>query len=210
MIICDICEKSFSNKGIGTHKWRSHGDGKNFKPLLGKCGWNKGLTKETDARLAKSGKTYHQGIKNGRIITWNEGKTKSTDDRLKKMSEEVSETVQKKVINGDWHLSFSKTRTHEYKGVRLRGKWEVAYAQYLDERCIEWTQPTKPFPYEFEGKTLHYFPDFYLIKDETYVEIKGYETEKDRAKWNHFPQKLIVLKGKDLVELGLPIEYKKL
>jgi predicted nuclease of restriction endonuclease-like RecB superfamily len=39
-----------------------------------------------------------------------------------------------------------------------------------------------------------YFPDFYIESLDLYVEIKGYETERDRAKWFQFPHKLVVLK----------------
>ena len=56
-VICDICGKEFSIKGIGTHKWRVHGEGKNFNPNIGyikgtRTAWNKGLTKETNSSVA--------------------------------------------------------------------------------------------------------------------------------------------------------------
>ena len=43
--------------GIGTHKWRVHGEGKNFNPNIGyikgtRTAWNKGLTKETNSSVA--------------------------------------------------------------------------------------------------------------------------------------------------------------
>ena len=55
-----------------------------------------------------------------------------------------------------------------------------------------------PFQYEYEGKTRNYYPDFYLVEDDKYVEIKGYETEKDRAKWTQFKKSLLILKRKEL------------
>lgn len=56
-VICDICGKEFSIMGIGTHKWRVHGEGKNFNPNIGyikgtRTAWNKGLTKETNSSVA--------------------------------------------------------------------------------------------------------------------------------------------------------------
>ena len=39
--------------------------------------------------------------------------------------------------------------------------------------------------------------DFYISDLDLYVEIKGYETEKDRCKWRDFPHKLIVLKKEE-------------
>lgn len=63
IVKCPVCEKEYSNMGIGTHIWRAHTEkGKNFDPNRGyKNGtisaWNKGLTKETDERVAKLCKT---------------------------------------------------------------------------------------------------------------------------------------------------------
>lgn len=207
MITCDICGKEFSPKGIGSHKWRVHGKGKEHKTHGG--GWNKGLSKHSDDRVRKYAETLSTKIASGEIQMWQTGLTKETCVSLQKSSKTISKTVNKKVIDGTWHFSFSKTRTHIYKGLHLRGKWEVAYAQYLDAHNVDWIQPTKSFPYTFEGKTRQYFPDFYLLEEDLYVEIKGYETPKDRAKWKEFPHKLLILKGKDLVKLGLDIEYKK-
>jgi len=36
-----------------------------------------------------------------------------------------------------------------------------------------------------------------------YMEIKGYKTPKDEAKWAQFPLKLKILEGKDLIQLGI-------
>lgn len=53
--------------------------------------------------------------------------------------------------------------------------------------------------YEFNNNTSYYTPDFYLIDIDLYIEIKGYETDKDRAKWSCFPLKLRVIKGAELL-----------
>lgn len=56
---CEICGQWFSIKGIGTHKWRMHGEGINFNPNRGyvkgtRKAWNKGLTKETNDSVKRS------------------------------------------------------------------------------------------------------------------------------------------------------------
>lgn len=117
--------------------------------------------------------------------------------------QKLSETVRKKVREGTWHLSFSRSRTHEYKGIKFHGMWEVRYAMYLDEQCIPWRRPNEKFAYSFEGRNSCYTPDFYLIDEGTYIEIKGYKTPKDEAKWSQFPLKLKILRGIDLIELGI-------
>lgn len=42
-----------------------------------------------------------------------------------------------------------------------------------------------------------------------YVEVKGWKTSKDEAKWAAFPRTLIVLSGTDLQKLGLDISVRK-
>ena len=53
IVQCEICGKWVKDKGLGSHKWRVHGEGQSFKPTLGKQPWSKGLTKET-SELVKS------------------------------------------------------------------------------------------------------------------------------------------------------------
>jgi hypothetical protein len=90
-----------------------------------------------------------------------------------------------------------------YKGVWLDSTWEIKYATYLDDKGIAWQRPTEKFPYVFEGQRKNYVPDFWIPELDSYVEIKGYTTLKDEAKWSQFPLKLIVLKKEELVQMGV-------
>lgn len=143
------------------------------------------------------------------------GNRKPTSEETK---QKLREKIASKVENGTWHYSFSKVRTHELNSkfvgkVKLMGMWEYEYAKYLDDNNIEWRRPKEKFYYEFEGLKSgkgYYIPDFFLVKENTYIEIKGYETDKDRAKWKWFPKDLKhkVLKRQDLLDLGLKISNK--
>jgi hypothetical protein len=128
-----------------------------------------------------------------------------TEEERKKIGRKLSETIKKKVIEGTWHLSYSTTKRYEYKGVSLQGTWELKYAQWLDFNGIVWRRPTETFPYFFEGKEHRYTPDFYLPEMNCYIEIKGCETAKDKAKQKYFPKelRLIVLKKEELESLGI-------
>jgi hypothetical protein len=53
------------------------------------------------------------------------------------------------------------------------------------------------------GSNATYCPDFYVEDWRTYVEVKGYETNLDQAKWSQFPEKLEIWKKEKLRELGL-------
>jgi hypothetical protein len=115
------------------------------------------------------------------------------------------DTIADKVKNGNWHTSLAKHMHIDYNGVDLHGSWELAYAKYLDSNKIRWIRNTDSFLYKFEGKERRYTPDFYLIDTDEYIEIKGYKTEKDNAKWLQFPnhRRLKVFMHEDLLELGI-------
>jgi len=90
--------------------------------------------------------------------------------------------------------------------VFLDSSYEVAYAKWLDDKEIQWKKNLIKFPYEWESQTKYYIPDFYLIDEDLYIEVKGYETDKDKAKWAAFPFKLKIMKREQLKELGLEVK----
>ena len=83
--------------------------------------------------------------------------------------------------------------------------YELAYARYLDVEGIKWRRNTCGFTYSYEGNRHEYIPDFHLPNKETYVEVKGFKTEKDERKWEQFPHDLDVLFKEDLEQLGCDI-----
>jgi hypothetical protein len=85
-----------------------------------------------------------------------------------------------------------RVKNIEYKGQLLKGAWEVIVAKALDGEQIKWTNDITPFNYFFEGKWHLYFPDFYLPDYDVYIEVKGYERERDRAKWTVVRNLLII------------------
>lgn len=121
------------------------------------------------------------------------------------IGEKSSKTILEKAKNGEWHVSLAKNMHYNYQGVDLHGTWELRLAMYMDDNKITWWRCDDIFEYEFDGRTLSYQPDFYLPKFDLYIEVKGYATEKDFAKWNQFPKdrKLVVLKEYDLKDLGI-------
>lgn len=81
---------------------------------------------------------------------------------------------------------------------------------WFDSNSIEWVRNKKSFPYTLD-RERRYTPDFFLPNVGCYVEVKGWTTPKDEAKWRDFPKELplLILRGEDLVNLGLDIEVKK-
>jgi hypothetical protein len=88
--------------------------------------------------------------------------------------------------------------------VLVDGTWELGVCVYLDEKNITWKRNTKRFKYiNLDDKVSNYTPDFYLIDSDTYIEVKGYETDLDRCKWKQFTEKLEIWKRDKLLELNI-------
>jgi hypothetical protein len=75
----------------------------------------------------------------------------------------------------------------------LHGGWELKVAKYMDENKINWTKSKEHFTYIFEDNKHEYFPDFYLKDHDLYIEVKVPIQDKDYAKWEQFPKKLLII-----------------
>lgn len=128
-----------------------------------------------------------------------------SDEFNKSIGKKISDTVNRKVREGTWHTSLAKNMHYEYNGVDLHGTWELNFAIWLDENDIEWVRCKDRFEYYYENRIRRYTPDFYLPSYDKYIEIKGYKTDKDVAKWRQFPQDkdLEVLRESELKELAV-------
>ena len=96
-----------------------------------------------------------------------------------------------------------------YKGVFMRSGLELLFAEYLDENNIKWVYEPQTFKLS-EG--MRYKPDFYLPERDTWVEVKGYLTEKESLKIETFKslgKKLEVYYVKDIEEMSGK-SYRKL
>jgi hypothetical protein len=90
-----------------------------------------------------------------------------------------------------------RTPIIEYNGFYLKGSWELIVAKYLDKLDIKWTNKIDGIPYEWNGYEHLYFPDFYLTEYDMFIEVKGYERERDRCKWRVLDN-LIIIKKKEI------------
>ncbi len=74
--------------------------------------------------------------------------------------------------------------------VWMRSSWEIRVAEYLDNQCIEWEYEHKAYPityiYENNYKEGTYRPDFLLVADDSYWEVKGYWRDDAKAKYEAF------------------------
>lgn len=203
---CEICGKMFSKYGIKNHIAVTH-EGKK-RGTSGKRAWNKGLTKETDERLKKVSEKLKEKIDTGEFIP--QGFCSKDYKEYQKTEEYKLEQskIMKEVVKNNPDSYSSKNvsgRVKNYKRLFygeefiFKGKWELLVAEKLFESDIKFTNEIQPIEYFWEesGKNHLYFPDFYLPEIDLYIEVKGYQRDRDLDKWASLDN-LIVLKEKEI------------
>ena len=179
LVTCEICGKEVKKMGLGAHKYRAHNP-EYISPLTGikREIWNKGLTAESDERVAKASKSFSDGVKSGRIIL--PYKDKPREDSTKK---KISETL---LNNENCKHPGSLTFNHIKPNgeiINLQSSYEKLVAEILDKLNIDWIRPKSMFYFDMDGKRRRYFPDFYLPKYDLYLDPKNdYLITKDKVK----------------------------
>lgn len=82
--------------------------------------------------------------------------------------------------------------------VSFDSSWEVLFYNWCFLNSIKCLRCQNYFLYTWEDNQRNYFPDFYLPELKVYVEIKGYETQQDLAKWSSVKETLIILREKEI------------
>jgi len=195
MLVCVYCNREVkSDRSKQQHEIRCKFNPNHIivKPsygMSGKKGSNqhtkgtfKGISNETREKLSA-------GAKNQK---WN-------DERKAKHSE-----VMKKAVfdNPESYTSSNRGRTKQFEvdGIKFQGKWELEFYNYCKSNNITIERSNEWFEYEWNG-TRKYFPDFYLKDKNIYIEVKGFETERDVAKWSAFPHTLRIIRKQDIVAI---------
>lgn len=119
------------------------------------------------------------------------GSLSHSEESRKKISAAMKKAVAE---HPDSYSSSNRGRTKQIivDGIKLQGQWEVDFYLWAKAHNMNPARPSKAFHYEWNG-TRSYHPDFY-IQSVGYVEVKGYETDRDRAKWDQFPEELFVVR----------------
>ena len=204
-LLCQFCGKSCKNNNSQRNHERLCKSNPNKQSTHFQTDYNKNRTPTNHYIKAQS-----LGLKKPEVSDETRKKLSDANKARSKeltqsIGEKSSKTILEKARNGDWHVSLAKNMHYNYQGFDLHGTWELRLAMYMDDNKITWWRCDDIFEYEFDGRTLSYQPDFYLPKFDLYIEVKGYATEKDFAKWKQFPKdkKLVILKEYDLKELGI-------
>ena len=194
-IKCPFCNKEYTKMGLGTHIWRTHGTGKDFDP--------------------------NKRIKSGELTQWNKGKKVKEETKekirktLKNRKGKPHSVETKKILSikakerkfGGLTKNGGRSKKGYYKNIWCDSSWELAWVIYNLDHNIKFKRNTKGFKYFFEDKEFNYYPDF-ILENNTYVEIKGWDSPRNQAKLKMFPHEIKVLYYKDLKEIFDYVETK--
>ena len=180
LYICKYCGRDFIRSNYLTTHERSCVFNPEQIPYIS---WNRGLTKQTDERIAK------QAVNASRFFQENGGTFLG-----RKHSQATKQKMSNIALENQNEKHFGRRRVFEYNGFKFISSYEVDVAKSLDENNIRWIQP-KRFPYkDLNGKLHYYTPDLYLLDYNIYVDPKndfliehenpqfGYK-DVDKIKW---------------------------
>lgn len=182
---CQYCQKECKGKNsLVQHEIRCSENPNKLKYFIpgfnnvGRIAWNKGLSKETDERVANYAQTTHNKYESGELVGWCKGLTAETDERIAKMVH----TQKQNGITGGYRENAGNYKHGKYNGIYCDSTWELAYILYCNDNNIPIKRCDKVFDYyDNEGNKHRYYPDF-IINENEIIEIKGRITEQWKLK----------------------------
>ena len=184
---CPHCKKDF--KGLLYHiKYCKDNPNRDIHPSFGKPGTNVYL-KAKELGLPKPEISEQTRLKisaNSKNQIWTDERRKNHSETMKIVVKENPNSYNKNNVSG-------RVKLIEYNGTSLKGTWELKTAIWLDSLNVSWNHEVNPQKYYWNDDWHLYFPDFYLEKYNAHIEVKGYKTKRDDAKWAQFNGTLAII-----------------
>ena len=179
MKTCPFCSKEFKTRN---HEYKCSLNPNRYVKI-----WTEEMIKHASMKSKKSNDEY-----------WTQERRLEQSVRMLKIVKENPDSYSKSNVSG-------RVKMYEIessKGVtKVKGTWERSVATLLNSFGINWTNSIKPFSYFWNNGWHLYFPDFYLFDLDIYIEVKGFETDRDIAKWKYFESPLIKIKKTEMKNL---------
>lgn len=153
-------------------------------------------TKETKLQLSES--SYN---------AWNKLSENEQKERLKRI-------MNTRIKNGNLNVITNKTHTRAKGGKRkdvnnqyFRSSWEANIARYFNFIKEKWEYEPKTFYFEnIKRGVRSYTPDFYLPKQNKWIEVKGWMDDKSKVKLKRFKKYY----PEEKIEIIGELEYKEI
>ena len=175
---------------------------------------------ERSSKASKSMMGKNVGMKNG--MKQLEARLKASKTRTEKMKDPEFRKIFSEGSRRAWregkmdgvNVGQSKWWDYETKSgriVKCQGTWELKYVEYLDKNNIPFKAHRGTIPYVMNGKKHSYYPDFHLIAEDRYIDVKNdYHYSISRDKFKAIRKcnpniKLDILLKEDLNRLGIEV-----
>jgi len=215
---CQYCEKECKNKNsLAQHEIRCKSNSNkievksnftlyNEKVKLGEIEreYSNQFTKAEKLGLEKpkvSDETKEKLSKKAKDCVW-------TKERREQHSKIMIETAIKNPSSYSCNNVCGRTKLYETidslgNKTKVNGGWERLVSEYLNNLNINWINTIEEeFYYEWDGKLRRYYPDFYLPDYNFYIEVKGYERDRDLEKWkSKVGEKLVIIKSNEIKQI---------
>ena len=187
---------------------------KKIDPIQIQEDYNSGMSyRQIQKKYGISSKTLTMLHRQGLLKTRTKSEAAKLEHQQKphKHTEEFKESQRNRILQryaDGWMPKAGRCAKIKYNSlvagtVLLDGTWELKAAEYLDSIGVMWVRNKQRFPYvNLVGKQSHYTPDFWVETWDTFIEVKGYETDLDKCKWSQFPFKLLVWKRDTILGLS--------
>jgi hypothetical protein len=212
--ICNKCNFEISSiANFNKHIKKCDGTGpraKKQKNIKGSLEWKKSISKglklkyKNDPEWKEAKKQKVIELYKNKILTGLPKTQEAIEDRNRK----IKENMLQRYANG-WETQCGRAKKIDYESpiagkIKVDGNWELAVAKYLDSINVKWIRNKKRFDYiNLVNKKSTYCPDFWVEDWNTFIEVKGYETDLDRCKWRQFLNPLEIWKKDKLKELKI-------
>lgn len=199
---CKFCEKICKNSNsLKNHERLCRSNPDRAKGVWDNPDFYK-TRKTSNQYLAGTAKPYEevynadkkQRLKEHAAKYWSEEKRKEHSERMKIV---MQKTIQDHPESYSYKNFCGRSKKSFYGNQIMHSSWELLVAKWFDSLGIKWTKKVEPIQYFWNGSNRKFFPDFYLEEFDMLVEVKGYETDRDAAKWSGL-QNLVVLKEKEI------------
>jgi len=195
-VVCDLCESEFNRKYTTRQKHLKDSDiagdfcqgciqklpakrkkmSAAIKNMIKKDpSWSK---RNSESKLGK----INIGDKNGmkqfdarkKVSNFRKKMFKNPENRQK-----VATATAKAWANGKYDsVNVGRCKWHSYRKkdgsiAKCQGTWELAYAKWLDDNDVEFIAHRGRIKYVQDGISRSYYPDFYLIKSDEYIDVKN-------------------------------------
>lgn len=192
---CLVCQKEFTGFGKNfVKKYCSNAcvnkaneerfSGEN-NPMFGKTAWTKAERPEVAENLSRRHKENGVNVGDRNGMKKPESRKKASISAKKKFENPEMRAITSRGLKKAWAdgaydgVRVGQCKWHDYtkkngEVIKLQGLWELEFAKYLDDNDIEFTTHVGKFQYLDEtGSQRSYLPDFFLIQQQLYVDVKN-------------------------------------